>query len=270
MDGEHYIRSLSDSELDRMVNLNNNLYTEQELQIALDEVERRSSLGIQNANLQDVTSIEAPATDPEFSEKSILSKPDELICENCGCNIPAGALYCPDCGEAVKVHTKQANGKHNLMSIVRIVVFLVAGCVLAVHLAMNSSKHNPVDMARDILLPLDEYSNMTANEFKQKCRLVDSNTQQQDITKPVYLHGSVVWVTGETVRVELQNDKRERLGKLFEIDCKECDNVNGLQPNDKITVYGFCYGSGSYSTTSMNKTETYKVVLMYAKYIEED
>lgn len=76
IDGEHYIRNLSDSELERFVGLNRSMYTKQELHIADDEMaKRKRARAAKAAQPQPTAAAKPQAVKPEPAPRPAANAP---------------------------------------------------------------------------------------------------------------------------------------------------------------------------------------------------
>lgn len=126
IEGEHYIRGLSDNELEKFVGLNRSMYTKAELKIADDEMARRKRARAARASEQAAAAAprqgQSPAvppagkpdaggageTEPPVVNRALPATRQEIngafmYCTNCGHTCGLDAEYCDNCGHRVSL-----------------------------------------------------------------------------------------------------------------------------------------------------------------------
>jgi hypothetical protein len=116
VDGEHYIRGLSDNELEKFVGLNRNMYTKQELQIADNEMAERKRARVAGAaaETKPTAAGQPPVEPPKPASAEIrpVKRPEPkadspapgepyMYCIHCGRKLALKADYCTQCGKRV-------------------------------------------------------------------------------------------------------------------------------------------------------------------------
>lgn len=159
-----------------------------------------------------------------------------MFCKNCGVEIPDDANHCPECGaEVIKKESFFQKNKKVLIGccVGLLVIFLLV--------AIFTSGDNHSNR---------EGFNLNESEFKDACKLIDFDklNKNPDKYKDEMLYG-----TGKIIQI-MEDSNGGVMRVALDGDYDKVIFVNYLGSNDfveddYVTVYGYCDGSYTYTST---------------------
>lgn len=174
-----------------------------------------------------------------------------MFCKECGAEIPDGAKHCSECGakvDSVPVAQsetpveKESFFKKNKKVLIGCCIGLVVIFLLVAILSNGSDSNNSNTLIKD--------SNLSEEDFKAQCEQIDFNTLNKN---PDNFKGDKLQYSGKIIQImEDKNGGVIRLatdGSYSDVIYVVYEGTNSYVEDDYITVYGYCDGSYTYTST---------------------
>lgn len=190
-----------------------------------------------------------------------------MFCKECGAEIPDNSKHCPECGaklvnDAPVVETKKEEkesffGKNKKKLVVCCIGLIVIFGIVAL-ISNSSNHHSTSNHAED---------NMSESDFKNNCSEINFNKVNKNADN---FTGQKMKASGKVIQIMEDNKKGQmRLaldGSYSDVIYVTYDGSNDVVENDYVTVYGYCDGDYSYTSTIGASVTLPKID---AKYIEK-
>ncbi len=186
-----------------------------------------------------------------------------MFCKECGAEIPEGAKHCQECGAKVTAPVIQSQTVVEEESFFKKNKKVLIGCcvglfVIFLLVAIFSSSGDVSTHKED--------NNLSESDFKAQCQDLDFNTVNKNADK---YKGEKYKASGKIIQIiEDNNGGKMRLaldGSYSDIVYVAYEGTNDFVEDDYVTVYGYCDGSYSYTSTIGASITLPKID---AKYIE--
>ena len=176
-----------------------------------------------------------------------------MFCKECGAEIPDESNHCPKCGASLANETpviqtetvqKESFFKKNKKILIGCCIGLIV-IFLLVAILSNGGDHNTVNSYGN-----DADKNLSESDFKDACKEVSFNKLNKNADKYA---GEKLKVSGKIIQImEDDNGGQIRLATddyYDDVVFVEYTGSNDFVEDDYITVYGYCDGSYTYTST---------------------
>ena len=188
-----------------------------------------------------------------------------MFCKECGAEIPDGSKHCSECGAKLandpqtiptEVVQKESFFKKNKKVLIGCCVGLLVIFFLVAIFSNGGGNNSHI-----------EDKNISESDFKAQCQDLDFNTINKNADK---YKGEKYKVSGKIIQImEDNNGGQIRLatdGSYSDVVYVTYEGTNNFVEDDYVTVYGYCDGDYSYTSTIGASITLPKID---AKYIEK-
>ena len=169
-----------------------------------------------------------------------------MFCPECGAEIPDDSKHCKECGanlnenaqKEVKTEKKGLRSKIDKKMALGCCIGIIIIFGLVVLLGGNSNHNTHAD------------DNMSEADFKSNCTAIDYDVLNKNANNHT---GEKLKFTGKIIQIQEDNNGGKiRLatdGSYSNVVYVEYKGTNNFVENDQVTVYGYCDGAYTYTST---------------------